>query len=357
MVRTGKYYDWHATLSRQTGTNGEFCIVIGARGIGKTFGLRVQCVRDFMKDGSRFCEVSRNASEIPLVMAGYFDKMLAKGFFEDFEFKTEKQAAYMRRLSLDEDNQDEWEQIGYFVSLTQFQRDKKRTFSDVKRIVFDEAILDRKDKHHRYLPNEFSIFANVVNTVLREEPGEPTKGKVYLLGNACDLTAPYLYNLGIKRAPEYGYSYHNGKHTLLHYVEATDARERERNTLVGRMLAGSDEAKVMFDNEFLNAHDEFIEQKPSNARFVYGIRYRQMSFGIWLDYSSGLFFVTDKVPANEKMVFTLTKNDATIDYIAARKTDAQLRVLVDCFYIGAVRYSSPAVREAFLEVLTYFGVY
>ena len=83
----------------------------------------------------------------------------------------------------------------------------------------------------------------------------------------------------------------------------------------------------------------------------------KMSFGVWLDYASGIFYVTDKVPKNDKNIFTLTKADATIDYIAARKTNAQLNVLVDCFYMGAVRYSSPAIREAFLEVLTFFGVY
>lgn len=331
--------------------------MVGARGIGKTFGLRVQCIKDYLKDGSRFAEVSRNAAEVPFIMNGYFDKIQAKGFFPEYEFKTEKQAAYIRRLSFDEDNDNEWECIGYFVALTQFQRDKKRTFANVKRIIFDEAILDRKDKHHKYLSNEFSIFANVVSTILREEPDVPTQGKVYLLANACDLCAPYLFNLGIKRAPEYGYSYHNNKHTLLHYVEATDAKEREVNTLVGRMLAGSEEAKVMFDNAFLDAHDEFIEDKTSNAKFLYGIRYQGMSFGIWLDYSEGIFYVNEKIPNNERSVYTLTKSDATIDYQAARKTNAQLQVLVDCFYMGAVRYSSPAVREAFLNVLSFFGVY
>lgn len=352
----GKFYNWHDTMSRQTGTNGEFCIVVGARGIGKTFGLRKQFVLDWIRDGSRFCEVCRNAAELPFVMQGYFDKLQAKGLFSEYEFKCEKNAAFARRLPFDDDNQNEWDCIGYFVALTQFQRDKKRTFANVKRVVFDEAILDRKDKHHRYLPNEFAIFANMVSTVLREEPGVPTKGKVYLLGNACDLCAPYLFNLGIRKVPPFGFSYHNGKHTLLHYVEAVGAREREAETLVGRMLAGNEEAKTMFDNVFQDANDEFIESKTSNAKFAYGIRFQKMSFGVWLDWSNGLFYVNEKIPNNERNVYTLTKSDATIDYQSARKTNAQLQVLVDCFYMGAVRYSSPAIREAFLNVLTFFGV-
>lgn len=352
-----KYYEWKKTFSRQTGTNGEFCIIVGARGIGKTFGLRLQCVNDYLKDGNRFCEVVRNASELPFVMQGYFDKLQLKGFFSEYEFKTEKQCAYIRKKPNDDENPDEWELIGYFVSLTQFQRDKKRTFANVKRIIFDEAILDRKDKHHRYLANEFPIFANVVNTVLREELDEPTNGKCYLLGNACDLTSPYIYNLGIRKAPKYGYSFHNDKHTLLHYVEPINAREREANTLVGRMLAGSDEAAMIFDNKFADAHDEFIADKPSNAKFMYGIKFKKAIFGIWFDWSDGIFYVNEKVPANNGNVLTLTKRDATINYTAVRKSNTQLKLLIDCFYMGAVRYSSPATRESFLEVLTFLGVY
>ena len=123
------------------------------------------------------------------------------------------------------------------------------------------------------------------------------------------------------------------------------------------MLAGSEEAKTMFNNEFLDAHDEFIEDKPSNAKFVYGVKYNKMMFGVWLDYKEGIFYINDKVPNNETSIYTLTKSDATIDYIAARRTNSQLQVLIDCFYMGAVRYSSPATREAFLSVLTFFGVY
>lgn len=33
-----KYYDWQSTMSRQTGTNGEITLVLGAKDIGKTFG-------------------------------------------------------------------------------------------------------------------------------------------------------------------------------------------------------------------------------------------------------------------------------------------------------------------------------
>lgn len=35
-----RFYDWNATLSRQTDTRGEISVVIGAKGAGRAFALR-----------------------------------------------------------------------------------------------------------------------------------------------------------------------------------------------------------------------------------------------------------------------------------------------------------------------------
>ena len=35
-----RFYNWADAFSRQTGHQGEICIVVGAKGIGKTFGLQ-----------------------------------------------------------------------------------------------------------------------------------------------------------------------------------------------------------------------------------------------------------------------------------------------------------------------------
>lgn len=55
-----KYYDWEKTLSYDA----DVTMVIGARGVGKTFGLRKQCIKDFLRDGSRFVEVTRFKNEL-----------------------------------------------------------------------------------------------------------------------------------------------------------------------------------------------------------------------------------------------------------------------------------------------------
>ena len=48
----------------------------------------------------------------------------------------------------------EWHLIGYFGALTEAQAMKKRTYSKVKRILLDEAVIDKRlDRFHNYLPH------------------------------------------------------------------------------------------------------------------------------------------------------------------------------------------------------------
>ena len=47
------FYDWERTLSYDA----DITMVIGARGYGKTYGLRRQFLRDYIGKGYRFVEV------------------------------------------------------------------------------------------------------------------------------------------------------------------------------------------------------------------------------------------------------------------------------------------------------------
>lgn len=350
------FYDWQATFSRQTGTQGEFCIVIGGKGIGKTFGLRKQCVDDFIKHGCRFVELCRTKDECKAVMVGYFDRLQDCGYFTEYVFKTEKNAGYVALKPVDESDKPNWKLCCYFVALTVFQREKKRTYSNVKRVIFDEAIIDAKDRYHRYLPNEFFILANILDSIFREQPNDKPIYRVYLLGNSCNLVNPYLQHLGVNTVPKYGYSFYNNKNTLLHYVEPTDAAEREQNTLVGRMLTGTAESEMVFGNKFEVGNESDIAQKPSNAKFAYGLRYLSREFGIWHDLKNGYIYVTDKIPKGSKNTYALTKRDKTLDYALIQRNSNLMKALANIAWADGLRYQDVATRETFWKVLELVGV-
>lgn len=360
-TRKQRYYDWQATFSRQTGSQGEFCVVVGAKGIGKTFGLRKQCVSDYIRHGWHFCEVCRTKDELKVVRLGYFDKLQNAGLFTDYLFKVVGQVGYIAKEP-DKDPETEeycekpkYQPMCYFVALTAFQTEKKRTYVNVRRFIFDEAIIDRKDRYHRYLPNEFLIFANLLDSVSRQQPGG-AQYRVYILGNACDLTCPYMRYLGIDRIPEFGYSFWHSKSVLLHYVEPWDKEERQAQTLVGRMLSGTEESEMVFGNAFNVADTGDVQPKTKAAKYAYAIRYADHIYAVWIDYGKALCFITSKLPKDAENVFAITKADASLDYQAIERTSPYLQMLNRFFYLGTLRYESPALRETFLNVLEFMGV-
>jgi hypothetical protein len=341
-------------------------MVIGPRGIGKTFGLRYQCIKDFLKDGSRFVEVVRFKAELSGVSDGYFNRLQEMPDFKDYIFKTDARYAYIAKAPEDVEDEEkkkpkpEWKLIAYFIALSDAQRMKKRTFDKVRRIIFDESILEHFDRYHNYLPNEFGVLANLVDTVSRERADTAgIRPRVYLLGNACDLSNPYFAHYSVGTDLKFGYRWYSGKTFLLHYVEGGEySKEKLTGTVAGRMMAGTEAAKIAIDNAFVGVSNEFVKKKPSRAKFNFGIICNGKRFGIWVDIQGGLYYVTNTMPRNtEKPIFALTVEDNKVNYIAARSANQTLAYFKEMYYLNLVRYQTLQVKRDFIEeILVKFGI-
>ena len=355
------FYDWHATLSYDA----DVTMVIGPRGVGKTFGLRKQCIKDFLKDGSRFVEVVRFKAELSGVADGYFNRLQDLPDFDNYIFRTDARYGWIaeqpREVKEGEKKpKPDWKLITYFIALSDAQRMKKRTFDKVRRIIFDEAVLESADRYHNYLPNEFGILANLVDTVSRERADtQSIRPRLYLLGNACDLSNPYFAAYGVGTDLKFGYRWYARKTFLLHYVEPGEyGREKLTGTVAGRMMQGPAAAKVAISNEFVGTSREFVAQKPSRAKFSFGIKCNGKAFGIWVDMQGGLYYVTNSIPNNtQKAIFALTAEDNRINYIAARGASKTLAYFKEMYYMNLLRYQTVTIKREFMEdVLTKFGI-
>ena len=119
------YYDWEKTLS----FDADVTMIVGARGVGKTFGLRKQFIRDYKKDGSRFVEIVRYKNELSGVSDGYFGRLEELSENEKYLFKTDTRYAYIAESPFEEDTEKKtkvsWHIIGYFIAMTDAQKHKK----------------------------------------------------------------------------------------------------------------------------------------------------------------------------------------------------------------------------------------
>lgn len=358
--KTAHFYDWRKTCSY----NAPITMVVGARGIGKTYGLRKRCIEQYLNKGLRFVEIVRHAKELDgndSIIDGYFDKLEENAEFPQYMFKTSKHAGYIAKVPTNENESPQWEQCMYFVALTNEQDLKKKTYANVGNGIFDEAIIDRADRYHNYLSNEYDKVANLVSTITRQLAHEETQKisfHLYLLGNACDLMNPYFQAMKIDKEPDFGYSWHDSKLFLLHYVkDAAYSKALLKNTIAGRMVRNREESQTMAGNHFKGANEDFIALKSPTAKFDFGLNFEGHNIGFWIDWNEGYCYVCTKIPNNTiEPVFTLTTQDNRINYIAAERSNPYLKSIMRMYHLGILRYDSPATRERFRKILRILGI-
>lgn len=360
------YYDWNSTLAYDAETT----LVVGARGIGKTFGLRCQCVRDWIKTGSSFVEIVRHKNRIEgekRIQRDYFARVSRQ--FPGYLFKVEGTRALIAKAP-PEDADADWRTFGYFVALTEYQDIKNATYPDayqaegVRRFIFDEFIIERDlaRGYRTYIPGEVDIVASIIDSISRERPGEKAlvPPHLYLLANAGDLVNPWFSRYGIKKLPERGYTWLDGKRALLHYVES-DAYggAKADETVAGRLAGASSYADMANRSKFFTLDESlFYDVLPSTARFSFGFVDRGEPFGVWLDDKAGYYFVSSKIPKGDlkEPVFALTKDDSSPNYIQATRAQKTLRGFAELYYYDCIRYESQGKRERFIEALSTYGI-
>lgn len=361
------FIDWPLILSKDAPYN----LIIDARTRGKTFGLRYQCaLRDYPKRHKRFVELVRTKEQLKgsdALQVGYFDKLQSTladdPLVQRYLLDTQGRRARIAERP-PEGKKPVWDTLGYYLALSDAGNIKNRSnsFADVRRFIFDEALLDRRiDKMHNYLPNEVEAVASIMTSVSRENINTPAKDRprLYLLGNAVDLTCPWLAHFGITDVPPYGFSWHFGGKCLLWYGPPDDEWASSQDSSVsGGLLAGTSASASNNLNEFATLDSAYFGEVPKGASFAFGIAHQGNTFGVWLDAREGYYYVRPNLPKSvgNKPIYALTASDAKPNYVMARRAQKSLKGFVELYYMGIVRYSDHVTRARFLQALSLFGV-
>lgn len=355
------YYD--RFIKRVLPRNADVNIIIGARGLGKTYAVRKYMIDDYLKNGYCFCEVTRYREENNDVASTYFDRIINDNLYPNYIFKTTNKVAYIADKpktdpETGKEDKPKWRVIGYFVPLSLQQQKKKNTFVRVRNICMDEIIIDTDDKYHRYLRNEYNQLAKLVDTVTRERADDTSmrKPRLYLLGNACDAFNPYFEHYKIPLNPSYGLQWLDGKTALFDYVQDAEyAREKTAKTVAGRMLKGDD--AMTSRNEFKQYTEEFIEKPHQHAKLVYVLRWLKHDYGVYLDYTCGYVYISTSFNrAINTHYIALTRDDNKLNYLTANNAKEFVRSLIEYYSLSYLRYDSVATQKHIVDMLSNFGV-
>lgn len=162
-----------------------FNAIVGARGIGKTYGL----LQYAAEKNIRFLYIRRLKSQLELSAGRNSNPFRAVNADGGYNIQPVPEGGIITFQRQDADGAC-IDIAGYGFSLSTVQNVRGIDFSDVQMIVFDEFIAAAGE---RPIKAEYTAFLNLYETVNRnrELSGKPAV-KVYFLGNANRLDNPYF---------------------------------------------------------------------------------------------------------------------------------------------------------------------
>ena len=326
------WYNYDRVLSFNALLN----FIIGERGVGKTYGAKKYVVNRFLKKGKQFVYIRRYKTEIKKAMGSdknpKFFKQIEKEF-EGHKLSNKSDTMYV-----------DGKLCGYAIPLSVANILKSSSFDDVDTIIFDEFIIDKGNYH--YLQNEVIQFLDVIETVARLRDI-----RVILLGNAISTINPYFtfFNLSLPYKSDIK-TFKNGL-ILVNYIKNEKYREIKKKTRFGQLIEGTEYGKYAIDNEFLRDNKTFIEKRSKNSKFYFILFIGGKKRGVWMDYKSGLMYISSSYDPLCPVIFTFNTDDHDNKTILLRlNTSPFLKSMIEHYRLGQIRFDNQEIKN---DVMNY----
>ena len=333
---TRNFYNYKHVLSY----NAVYNFIVGARGLGKTWGAKHWCIRDAIKNGQQFIYLRRYHTELSTRSTFFAD---IADEFPEYEFRVQGEYAQMCKRGESEDAKKKWVTIGFFIALSKAQSKKSVAYPNVTKIIFDEFIIEKGALH--YLPQEAKAFNDFFSTVDRWRD----KTRVFFLANSVSIMNPYFieYDIRPKKDQELVVS-HDG-FVCAHFPNGEGFAADVFKTRFGKFIQKTDYAEYSVGNNFSDNNDAMIRPKNERAQYAFTLETKTGTFSVWIDYKELDYYVQEKRPKQE-IVWTMLPERMNHDKTLVSYSDKTLQYVRSSFSRGKVYFSSPQARNAFVGV-------
>ena len=313
--------------------------VVGERGVGKSFNIKVAMIKKFLKNGEQFIYLRRYKTELDTALVTFWDDIQSHGYFDDLDLKVNKNKM-LTTFTCD------GEICGYAVPLSTANILKSTAFPKVKYIVFDEYMLDNSGTY-RYLRNEVTMMLDVIETV-----GRLKDIQVIFLGNNTSFYGnPYTayFNLELPYNSEFK-TFKDGL-IVVNYIRNLKYREAKKKSKFGRLIEGSSYGNYVIENKSLRDNDYFIGKKPPDAAFWGLLIVNGCEVGIWQS-KNGYMYLSNKFDPNTPYKFACDFSDHTEStvFLNARE-NYYLRLCVIAYKQGLLKFENQKIKSNIVPLL------
>jgi len=331
-----------------------FNIIVGNRGGGKSFGFKEYVIDKFINTGEQFGYIRRYKEDLVKPMKEFFKDIAYK--YPEYEFKVD-QGMFWIRLN-PHNPKEKWTEkdiAGYGFILSTANNKKSIPYPNVTTLGYDEFLLDKGNQ--RYLNDEPLALLNLYETVAR--PGTPHPRVVlFMMANAITITNPYFlfWNLKMPDTQDKNGKWiwkAKGKSILVEDVRNEKFIDMKKNTEFGQIIDGTKYAEYSINNEFLLDSDEFVEKKDGNARYYFTFVYKGSEYGVWINVTLGLMYVSKDVDPTFPYRYSLTMKDHSPNtmFFKSKSRAIKFKTFLENYRLGNVRFESINIKNICYEVI------
>ena len=321
------YYNPNKLLSYNRILN----FIIGARGIGKTYGYKKFCINRFLKHGEQFIYLKRYKTDVKGVEQ-FFDTVSQD--FPESSFKVKG-----RELYIDD------KLAGWVMPLSSWQSVKSREFPNVCTILYDEFLLEKSSKQS-YMQDEPKALLNFMDTVIRNRDN----ARCICMSNAVSVVNPFFLYFNL--IPNIDKRYNAYESIVVEIPDSVDFTEERKKTKFGKLINGTDYGDFSLGNEFVNDSQVFIEKRSKESKYQFSVVYNGMTIGVWVDTEKGLLYLSNDYDPDSKKVFALSTDDLDENVLLMNswKNNYYLGKMVNAFLNGYLRFDNQVLRNVGYEM-------
>ena len=318
-------------------------IIIGERGVGKTYGFKKFIVNRFLNKHKQFAYIRRYDTDLEASVGNTNDNKFFEQIRKEFpnsEFKISK-SKKVRKLYIDN------KLCGYALPLSAADSLKSSSYENVDTIIYDEFMLKEGSSQH-YLRNEPEIILDLIETI-----GRLRDIRIYCLGNAISSTCPLMayfdltlpYNTDIK-------TFKDGT-IAVEYIKNEKYREVKKASRFGKLIDGTKYGKYAIDNEFLTDSKAFIKKKDKNAKFYFILYVNGRQYGIWRDFTNGYIYVSNDIDPNCPIKFAIHEEDHNESTVFAKvRSNFWFKQIINHYRLAHLCFENQTIKNMFMQELS-----
>ena len=317
-------------------------IIIGERGVGKTYSFKTFAVKRFLNKGKQFAYIRRYDTDLEASVGSTTDNKFFEQIKKEFpnsEFKISK-SKKVRKLFID------GKICGYALPLSSADSLKSSSYENVDIIIYDEFMLKEGSTQH-YLRNEPEIILDLIETI-----GRLRDVRVFCLGNAISSTSPLMYYFDVSLPYNTDIKLFKDGTIAVEYIKNEKYREVKKASRFGKLIDGTKYGKYAIDNEFLTDSKAFIHKKDKNAKFYFILYVNGKQYGVWRDFKNQVIYISNDIDPNCPIKFAINEADHNESTIFAKvRSNFWFKQIINHYRLARLCFESQAVKNIFMQEL------